>query len=433
MKKYLSSIILGVIIVILAVAIGCLYFSNKKETTENTNIPVETSEPVETATPEPTPTTEPTPEPTAEPTEEHTEEPNQVSIDYADIDPEIHSTMSDGKVEVDETLLNTMITKCPYFTSKHLNEEEVKQVLEVFLKYYYNGIMDKDEWFKFATTGDKLSFWSDFTDEDILFVHDTEMAAWERWSNTEEGQEALKNDPNYELWLKTQELLANENDEEFYKQIAEELGITPEEVKVMLEAEEARQNSPYMSDRHGFNVGDKTTLDSGITVAYQGEDLWKDVSSNKLYKTTRENEDGSMWFEVVPSNPDSPYLSERNGFNVGDTTTISTGVTLVYQGNDTWLDTSSNTTYIVTQDLGNGSMWFEPQVSNTEPEDTTPSNPTHYADDCGYKVGDTVSGQSEGQPLTLTYLGNDEWIDDYGNIWMSYDNGNGGIRWFKWN
>lgn len=81
-------------------------------------------------------------------------------------------------------------------------------------------------------------------------------------------------------------------------------------------------------------------------------------------------------------------------------------------------------------------MWFEAQVSNTESEDTetedTPYNPTHYADDCGYKVGDTVSGSSKGQPLTLEYLGNDQWVDDYGEIWTSYDNGNGGIKWWKW-
>jgi len=139
-----------------------------------------------------------------------------------------------------------------------------------------------------------------------------------------------------------------------------------------------------------------------------------------------------MWFEVVPSNPDSPYLSDRNGFAVGDTTTISSGVTLVYQGNDTWLDTFTNTTYIVTQDLGNGSMWFEAVVPEPEPEpeDTTPTNPTHYAEDFGYKVGDIKEGTSKGQKIILEYLGNDRWRDQYGDIWTSYER-DGALRIWK--
>lgn len=64
MKKYTVHIILVVVIIVLAVVIGCKYF-NKEDSSVSSNS-MATSEPVATATQEPTPTVEPT-----EPPHEH--------------------------------------------------------------------------------------------------------------------------------------------------------------------------------------------------------------------------------------------------------------------------------------------------------------------------------------------------------------------------
>lgn len=320
MKKYLSSIILGVIIVILAVAIGCLYFSNKKETTETTNIPVETSEPVATATPEPTPTTEPTPEPTAtpEPTEEPTPETTYPTFE------ELYGTQEEREAESWESLANYI----------GITVEEAKAK--------YGGIS----------------------------------------INNPEDRAAVF--------------------------LAERLGLTFEEAKAML-ANGGEIDSPYLSDRKGYRVGDTVLLDNGVTLAYQGEDIWKDVASNTKYKPTKELEDGGLWFEQqgtqqASGNPDSPYISDRYGHNIGDQMVIYDYKTVTYQGEDVWMDENSRV-YSVVKDHGNGYMEFASGLFAKPGE-------TPVSERMGYQPGDSMSIQSLGYSFNRIYVGNDIWYND---------------------
>lgn len=320
MKKYLSSIILGVIIVILAVAIGCLYFSNKKETTETTNIPVETSEPVATATPEPTPTIEPTPEPTAtpEPTEEPTPEPTYPTFE------ELYGTQEEREAESWESLANYI----------GITVEEAKAK--------YGGIS----------------------------------------INNPEDRAAVF--------------------------LAERLGLTFEEAKAML-ANGGEIDSPYLSDRKGYRVGDTVLLDNGVTLAYQGEDIWKDVASNTEYEPTKELEDGGLWFEPIGTqqasgNPDSPYMSERNGYSVGDQMTIGMYTSVTYQGGDVWM-TEDSREYTVIKDNGNGYLEFAPGLFAKEGEQP-------MSERVGYQPGDTILCHSLGYDFNRVYVGNDIWYDD---------------------
>lgn len=48
----------------------------------------------------------------------------------------------------------------------------------------------------------------------------------------------------------------------------------------------------------------------------------------------------------------------------------------------------------------------------------------------GYKIGDKVSGTaSRGELITITYLGNDEWLGSDGDIWYAYLHRDGTMHW----
>lgn len=63
------------------------------------------------------------------------------------------------------------------------------------------------------------------------------------------------------------------------------------------------------------------------------------------------------------------------------------------------------------------------------PSELVQSEPTHVAEDHGYSLGSTITGSSRGRQLTLTYQGNDVWVDNEGNTWHSYSGSNGDIYW----
>lgn len=340
MKKYLSSIILGVIIVILAVAIGCLYFSDKKETTETTNIPVETSEPVATATPEPTPTTEPTQEPTATP--ESTEEPTPETT-YPTFE-ELYGTQEEREEESWQSLVSGL----------GITVEEAKAK--------YGGIsIDNPE------------------DRAAVFL-------------------------------------------------AENLGLTFEEAKAML-ANGGEIDSPYLSDRKGYRVGDTVLLDNGVTLAYQGEDIWKDVASNTKYKPTKELEDGGLWFEQQgtqqASNPDSPYISDRCGYNVGQVYGFD-AYEIKYLGEDRWYDEWNQTYYTAIPNANGG---FDLRTDEYLSRVYAKEGETPVSERLGYQPGDYITYQSLGFTFNRIYEGNDIWYDDNrpGSQMRAYIDANGNI------
>ncbi len=317
MKKYVVHIVIAVVIVLLAITIGCLYFSDKKETTNN---PVEITEPVETATPEPT--IEPTPTVEPEPTEEPTPEPTPEST-YPSFE-ELYGTQEEREAE----------------------------------------------------------YWQSLADRIGMTVEEAKAKYGEVSIDNPEDRAAIF--------------------------LAENLGLTFEETKAML-ANGGEIDSPYMSDRKGYKVGDTIPLDNGVTVAYQGEDIWKDISSNTEYKTTKELENGGLWFEPIGTqqasgNPDSPYISERNGYSVGDQTTIGMYTSVTYQGGDVWM-TEDSREYTVIKDNGNGYIEFAPGLFAKEGEQP-------MSERVGYQPGDSILNHSLGYDFNRVYVGNDIWYDD---------------------
>ena len=53
----------------------------------------------------------------------------------------------------------------------------------------------------------------------------------------------------------------------------------------------------------------------------------------------------------------------------------------------------------------------------------------HAAEDFGYSVGSTETTYYRGRDITLTYQGNDVWIDNEGCTWRTYVGVNGGLYW----
>lgn len=131
--------------------------------------------------------------------------------------------------------------------------------------------------------------------------------------------------------------------------------------------------------------------------------------------------------ENTPIAIDSPYISERFGFTVGDEATTSDDTRCTYQGEDRWLDEWNND-YYYAQDSGDGRIKLVPEQQDT-PSPETPSNRTYCADEHGYEVGDTLTKYRNGRQITLTYLGNDEWVDSDGKTWISFEDG-GSLSWF---
>lgn len=152
-----------------------------------------------------------------------------IAIDYKDIDPDIHATYSaeTGEITVDDIITTTMMEKAPFFTEKKFDAKETAHVLSKYLKGYFTDRYDGEGWLQFAITGDTtyLNFEISETDFSIQLGQEVDV-----YINSEEGQDAMKNDPAYELYLKSLELLENV-EEETYKDIADELGITVEEAK----------------------------------------------------------------------------------------------------------------------------------------------------------------------------------------------------------
>lgn len=186
------------------------------------------------------------------------------------------------------------------------------------------------------------------------------------------------------------------------------------------------QDSPYISERKGYKIGDSTVTRDGKTIVYQGNDKWIDVDTNVSY-TAADSENGLMLtpdeeekkeVQTAQSNEDSPYVSERYGFRVGDTVETDSGFTVTYQGNDKWIDVDTNRMYTA-KDNGSG-VWVELD------DDTVPKRiygqpgETPVSEQCGYSVGDEYLYRSLDGIHTRTYIGNDIWTEPDGEQIKSF-------------
>lgn len=216
-NKYI--IIPTIIIVILGIITAFIFLTKDKSSTEN-NV-AEVSIPVETSTPEPTPTPDPLPE---------------SSIDFKDIDPEIHATYNEstGEIIVDETMARTMLMDSPLFEERAMTDKYIKCELEFYLEGYYTGRFDGDAWYKFAATGDTTYLNFELSDEEL--VNQVEQRA-ESYLNSEEGQAEMANNENY------QQSIEPVDTEKIYENMAKDLGITVEQVKALIAANPNNPNT----------------------------------------------------------------------------------------------------------------------------------------------------------------------------------------------
>lgn len=337
MKKYLSSIILGVIIVILAVAIGSLYFSNKnKNTTPN---PVETSEPVATATPESTPTVEPTAETTEAPHEHvYTETVTTEATCEAEGLKTFTCDCGDSYTEVisakghsfkkyvyneDATYLadGTMTSTC-----ERCDSTKTATAINTQLKYTFT-LIDKTMYAQQSVNvrdlpcaeGEKVGSLS--TNEEVwVFMQCVETGWYEIVGDSITGY--VSN--NY---LDTEKV------------------VTQQETTPNSSTPTAPSNSSFISDRCGYKIGQVYGFDA-YEMKYLGEDRWYD-EWNQTYYTAIPNSNGGFdlrtdeYLSRVYAKEGETPVSERLGYQPGDyIVCYSLGFTFnrIYEGNDIWYD-----------------------------------------------------------------------------------------------
>lgn len=103
--------------------------------------------------------------------------------------------------------------------------------------------------------------------------------------------------------------------------------------------------------------------------------------------------------------PNSPYISDRYGYQVGAQMTIGYYTSVTYQGGDVWMAENGNV-YTVVKDNGNGYMEFAPGLFAKPGEQP-------MSERLGYQPGDTMLCHSLGYDFYRVYVGNDMWYDDY--------------------
>lgn len=152
-----------------------------------------------------------------------------VAIDFKDIDPAIHATynVETGEITVDDTMVATMIEKSPYFIERNFDEEMTARALSIYLEGYYTDRFGDDEWLQFAISGDTTYLNFEISDAELMIQIQQQMDAY---LNSEEGQQAMQD---------MQEQMQNQQTESpqdiAARILAEELGISIEEAKAMLE------------------------------------------------------------------------------------------------------------------------------------------------------------------------------------------------------
>lgn len=335
-------IISAIIIVILGAITAFIFLKKDKSSTEN-NV-AEVSIPVETSTPEPTATPETTPDPLPE-----------SSIDYKDIDPEIHATYNEstGEIIVDETMARTMLMNSPLFEKRAITDKYVKCVLEVYLEGYYTGRFDGDAWYRFAATGDTTYLNFELSDEELA-------------SKIEQKHESLLK-AEAEQVAAAEQLAAEQkkqdeedNQERLYKTLAETMGLTVEEVKALMAANEASNGSTTSSSKDQSLASNNTTSESNNTSGSGSAniiDFEAAIAANStetgetldLEANTAAAGDGG---EIVVH-----HYSEECGYSIGDTVNLGEFV-ITYKGDDVWVDESSGKEYYATKDSDNYLSWW---------------------------------------------------------------------------
>ena len=152
------------------------------------------------------------------------------------------------------------------------------------------------------------------------------------------------------------------------------------------------------------------------------------TSSNKGNNTNSNKGNSSSSIASTSNNNSSSDVPPEDTASSGDTINVG-GLELpagsVDNGDGTWTTPDG-----VTVDVSSfNESYEEPIPSEPEPSEPVQSEPTHVAEDNGYSVGSTKTVYYRGRDITLTYQGNDVWIDNEGTTWHTYMNSDGHMHW----
>ena len=337
------------------------------------NISIDTNESLEESTPDPTPA--PTPDPTPDTLPES-------SIDFKDIDPEIHATYNEstGEIIVDETMARTMLMDSPLFEKRAITDKYVKCILEVYLDGYYTERFDGDAWYRFAATGDTTYLNFELSDEelaskieqkhqDLLKAEAEQVAAAEQLAAEQNKQDE------------------EDNQERLYKTLAETMGLTVEEVKALMAANEASNGSTTSSSKDQSLASNNTTSESNTPSNSSGSDA-------RPGETTRIPMDGGDGGEYT-SNPNDIHFNPSGS------------------GSSSIIDFESAI-----------------EANNAAAGDGGEIVVHHYSEECGYSIGDTVNlGE-----FVITYKGDDVWVDESsGKEYYATKESDNYLSWWSWN
>lgn len=349
MKKYAGHIILAVVIVILAVVIAGMYF-NKQEST-NLNNSVETSEHIAIDTPEPTAelTLEPIVEPattleptsTPEPTPEQTPEPTPEAEEEKP--RQSYITKTEDGYEYDFLLEFAGIIAGYYGVSK----EDMIAYVETNIEELYNMEDDRQV--------DRALF--EYADTLPSFIVPMDAIMYAQKSVNVRIGHSTDYDKIGSLTTNQEVVVTGQSSETGWYQIEFEGGVG------------------YVSD------------------AYLGPNMVEVPEADAATPGTNSG-----------GNSDSSYISERNGYQVGDQMIIGMYTSVTYQGGDVWM-TEDSRAYTVVKDNGNGYIEFAPGIFAKPGEQPV-------SERVGYQPGDTMLCHSLGYDFNRVYVGNDIWYSD---------------------
>lgn len=345
MKKYTVHIILAVVIIVLAVVIGCKYFDKEDSTVSNNS--VATSEPVVTTTPEPTPTVEPT-----EPPHEHV---------YTETITTEATCETDG--------LRTCTCECG-----DTYTEVIRAMGHVFGEYIYNG--DATYFADGTSTAQckkceatdtgtasltKLQYTYTYIEKSMYAKQSVNV----RDMPCVEGEKKGRLSTNENVWVVRQ---CNETG--WYEIVNENITGYVSNNYLSTEKVVAQQgatpNSTYISDRCGYKVGIVYPFDA-YEIKYLGEDRWYD-EWNRTYYTAIPNDNGGFtlrtdeYLSRIYAKEGETPVSERLGYQPGDYITYqSLGFTFnrIYEGNDIWYDDNRPGSQMRAYIDANGNIGFD--------------------------------------------------------------------------
>lgn len=373
-KKY---IIVAGILAVLAIAAVCTYYFTKKDNitedagqvalveTEATSVPD-----VEEITPQPEPTPEVSPEPTATPTPRPTATPRPTMPEHPKHLTYIVET--ENGYECSDLFRDTVSAIA---VACGVSEEALLAYVEENIEELYNKQDDTLIRLDLHEYAETLPSWKDHIRpitatmyvQSPVNVRSGPSVDFDKLGSLSTNQEVKVTGRCSETgWYEIDfnGITGYVSDEYLGLEKAPEP--QPEQQSTQQPAQQPEQqpagtsNSPYISDRYGYQVGAQMTIGYYTSVTYQGGDVWMAENGN-VYTVVKDNGNGYMEFAPgLFAKPGEQPMSERLGYQPGDTMlchSLGYDFYRVYVGNDIWYDDFDPNTMLIAS-LLNGKLVF---------------------------------------------------------------------------